>query len=75
MEDNDEEQKPNYVYFIESHNINEEYNIFFSNGATDKQNPEFIYEKTSNEKISNNYKKDLNFFYENISELDKLFNL
>ena len=28
-----------------------------------------------NEKITNNYKKDLNFFYENISELDKLFNL
>jgi len=28
-----------------------------------------------NEKITNNYKKDLNFFYENINEIDKIFNL
>jgi hypothetical protein len=76
MEDNDEEQKPNYVYFIESHNINEEYNIFFSNGATDKQNPEFIYEKTSNEKtsnekISNNYKN----FYLSLVYRIKIINI
>ena len=28
-----------------------------------------------NEKLTNNYKKDLNFFYENINEIDNIFNL